>query len=182
MANSIPTTTAAMRRKPKRMWLTNVDTLEEMIAHYNPSEMEEIISVNYNRLKVLGLSHEILQYQNTGNLRLNMVLQFHAFDGTNEGQRNRVLDMKDAKRFIQSLCYSKRGAGDIAGGAPPRVLFIWPNYAALTCKITGDMTWKTTQQALDGSPMVSECKITLEEVRDFRLYSEDVRIYGIERG
>jgi hypothetical protein len=158
------------------MWLTDLNTTEEREAQYNPSEIEETLSVNYARLAIMGLSHKPMQYQNTDNLSLDFTLVFRAFDDTG----NRVNDMKEMKKFLYSLCYSPRSAGSIIGGAPPRVLFIFPNLASLTCKIT-QLKYKTLLQALDGSPTMSEAKITIEEIRDTRLFSEDVREYGIQR-
>lgn len=167
---------AIMKRKPVRMWLTNLASTEEMPAHYNPTEVKEKIQVNYGRLKVLGLSHEVLQYQNTGNLTLDFSLAFRAFDDN----LNRVKDIGEMKKFMYALCYPRRGAADIAGGAPPRCLFIWPNYASLTCVLTG-MEWTNQLFARDGTPTLAEANLTIEEIRDFRLYSEDVRDFGLQR-
>lgn len=175
-AEDFPDDMSALVHQPIRMWLTNIDTTEEMTAHCNPAEIEEKLTVNYARLAVMGLSHQPLQYQNTSNQKLDFTLLFRWAGAS----KNRVKDMKDAKKFIYSLCYAKRGASTIAGGAPPRVLFIWPNYAALTCVIV-DLGFRTVQFARDGSPLISECKVQIEEIRDVRLFSDDVREVGLER-
>ena len=41
-----------------------------------------------------------------------------------------------ARRFLQSLCYPRRGAEDVVGGGPPRALFVWPGVISLTCVLT----------------------------------------------
>jgi len=162
-------------RRPARMSIANVATGESIEAQLNPSELEEALEVAYNRLTIPGLSHQPLQFTNTGNLKLTFELMFEALEPAADLPRLLL-----ARRFLQSLCYPPRGAQDVRSGGPPRALFIWPNLASLTCVITG-LTFKHQRFNLEGTPVQFSAKVTLEEIRDVRLTSEDVYLDGTER-
>lgn len=176
MSASAPADFSASVRAPQRMSLTNVSTTDSIEAEFNPEELEEAIAVNYARLAVLGLSHEPLQYQRTGNHGFDFDLALRAYDESG----NRVADIQYHRRFLLSLCYPRRGAGNVVGGAPPRVLFVWPNLASLTAVITS-LKMKHTLFGRDGTPYHSAIKVGIEEIRDFRLFSEDVLKMGTQR-
>lgn len=166
------------RRKPARMSLANLKTGDTIEAFYNPTELTEKISVNYARLQVMGLSHQPMQYQNTGNHGFDFELAFRVFD---ENNKNRIADMDFVRRFLISLCYPIANAVDVVGGAPPHVLFVWPQLAALQAKIT-ELEFKHTMFDLSGRPTHSAAKLKIEEIRDFRLTSEDAFAHGTRRG
>jgi len=148
-----------------------------LTAQFNPTELEEALSVNWNKLPVLGLSHMPLQYQQTDNHGFSFELAFRALDDTG----NKLDSIAHARRFLLSLCYSQRGTNQsLATGAPPRVLFYWPQLAALTCVIR-KLSIKHTQFNRLGAPVVTAVKVTIEEIRDFRLYAGDVLADGTIR-
>jgi hypothetical protein len=165
----------AAGQRPARMSIANVATGESVEAQFNPTEFEEAIEVNWARQTVPGLSHQPLQFVNTGNVRFTLDLNFDAQDATTT-----IEDVLFARRFLQSLCYPRRGAEDVAGGGPPRALFVWPKVIALTCVLTG-ISLKYGRFALDGTPTQFSAKVTLEEIRDVRLLSEDVLADGTQR-
>lgn len=159
---------------PPRMHLVDLSTGEDLEVFFNPEQIVEEIQVAYARLTVPGMSHQPLQYTNTGNQAVT--LDLYAV-GNTEGQR--VL-IEDFRRFLQSLCYPKGDAGTIDDGAPPRVLFVWPNVWSWTCVITG-LRITSTQFALNGRISRYVASVTLEEIRDVRLTSDDVRRHGTRR-
>jgi hypothetical protein len=159
-------------QRPARMSIANVATGDSVEAQFNPTEFEEAIEVNWARQTVPGLS---LQFVNTGNARFTLDLNFEVQDATTT-----IEDILFARRFLQSLCYPRRGAEDVAGGGPPRALFVWPNVIALTCVLTG-LSFKYGRFALDGTPIQFTAKVTLEEITDVRLLSEDVLADGTRR-
>jgi hypothetical protein len=162
-------------QRPARMSIANVATGDSVEAQFNPTEFEEAIEVNWARQTVPGLSHQPLQFVNTGNARFTLDLNFEVQDATTT-----IEDILFARRFLQSLCYPRRGAEDVAGGGPPRALFVWPNVIALTCVLTG-LSFKYGRFALDGTPIQFTAKVTLEEITDVRLLSEDVLADGTRR-
>lgn len=177
MANAIPTSLEFLRRKPARMHLQSVARPEyEIEAQFNPTELKEKIGVNYNRLAVVGLSHKPLQYQNTDNHTFDIELAFRVYDDTG----NRLVDNEFARRFLFSHCYPKRGAGTIVGGAPSRVLFVWPNFISMTCVITS-VEVTHTFFSIDGTSYHFAARVALEAFNEVRISSDDLTYYGTFR-
>lgn len=156
-------------------------------AHFNPVALEKVIKVHWNKLPVPGLSHQRHQYHHTENVQFKFDLQFEALQITlhTKGQSAvRGFDgpngIGTAARFIESLCYPAGDAQSVQDGAPPRVLFFWPNFLSITC-VVAEEHWKTTMFAQDGTPRRQTCSLTLEEIRDTRLTSSDVLRKGDRR-
>ena len=162
-------------RKPARMSIANIATGESVDAQFNPTDFEEALEVNWARQTVPGLSHQPLQFVNTGNAKFTLELNFEVQDPTTDLERIHL-----ARRFLQSLCYPRRGAEDVVGGGPPRALFVWPGVISLTCVLTA-LSFKYGRFNLDGVPVQFTAKVTLEEIRDVRLLSEDVLADGTQR-
>lgn len=169
---------------PARMTIMNIVTGAALDfdalhgAQFNPTELDEDLTVNWNKLAVLGLSHMPLQYQQTDNHALSVDLAFRAFDDTG---KNRLADVQRARRFLLSLCYSSQGSpATVIGGAPPRVLFVWPTLIELVC-VVKKLHFHHTLFNTQGAPVHFSCKVDLEEIRDVRLYSEQVRDMGTQR-
>ena len=59
--------------RPPRCTLVNVETAESIDCLFNPTQLTEKVQVNWNRLTVPGLSHQVLQFQSTGNRQLPSV-------------------------------------------------------------------------------------------------------------
>lgn len=164
---------AALR--PARMSIANIATGESIDAQFNPTTLEEALDVNWTRQTVPGLSHQPLQFVNTGNTKFSIELNFNAHDPTTD-----LDQIHRARRFLLSLCYPRRGADTVVSGGPPRALFVWPRIASLTCVITG-VALRYNRFNQDGSPSQFAAKVTLEEIRDVRLTSEDVLADGTQR-
>jgi hypothetical protein len=162
-------------RAPARMSIANVSTGDSVEAQFNPTEFEEALEVNWARQTVPGLSHQPMQYVNTGNKKFTLELNFEAQDSTTD-----LAQIHHARRFLESLCYARRGAADVASGGPPRALFVWPNIVSLTCVITS-LSFKHSRFNVAGTPVQFTAKLGLEEIRDVRLFSEDVLANGTQR-
>lgn len=168
-------TMGALKASPARMSMARLTAPSETLeAQFNPTELEEKISVNYDELAVLGLSHMPLQYSQTGNLVLPFELAFRVFDD----RGNRQDDLAYARRFLYSLCFPSRTAADVTSGAPPRVLFVWPTLLTITAVVT-ELSWKHTLFNKSGTPIHSAAKITVKQIRDVRMFSEDVLAVGM---
>ncbi len=167
-----------LAQRPDRMTITNLVTASTVEMQYNPTEIEETLAVVYAHQVIPGLSHEVLQYTNTKNLAISFDL---AFDALANSKDYDVDDALNARRFLQSLCYPRRGATTIRGGAPARSLFVWPNLYTLSTVITS-LKIKFTRFALNGTPTAFVASLQIEEIRDFRLTAEDVLADGTQRG
>lgn len=162
-------------QRPARMSIANVSSGESVEAQFNPTEFEEALEVNWARQTVPGLSHQPLQFVNTGNVKFTLELNFEAQDPTTDLEQLHL-----SRRFLQSLCYPRRGADDVVGGGPPRALFVWPGVVSLNCVVTA-LSLKYGRFNLEGTPVQFTAKVTLEEIRDVRLLSEEVLADGSQR-
>lgn len=168
--------TSAVGQRPQRMSLSNLHTAETMEMQYNPEELEEGLEVTYQRLTILGMSHQELQYINTGNHEVTLKLAFDSLASPAP-----KYDIIDARKFLLSLHYAPRGANTIRSGAPPRVLFFWPKLFAIQARILKPQ-FKHTRFALNGTPTAFVVTVQMSEVLDARLTSDDVRARGTLRG
>lgn len=167
---------SALAQKPERMYFQDLRTLEILTAQYNPTEMEEALGVEWARLTPPGFSHQPLQYVGTQNLTYSFDL---VFDAAVEGTT--LNEVMRARRFLMSLCYARRGAQNVREGQAPRFLFVWPTLVSLTAVISGALTFKHETFNVRATPTRFTVKMKLEEIRDVRLYSEDVRDEGTQR-
>lgn len=176
MTTLAETNAAVAGQKPSRMTIRDLGTTEIQEVQFNPTDLEEAISVEWARLKVPGLSHEVLQYDHTGNLKIGPIAL--VFDALGEGWSVDRLD--NMRRFLHSICYSKKGAQSVREGEATRVLFFWPNFMSLTCVLTS-LKIKHSRFNLQARPTYFTATVALEEIRDVRLFSEDVRATGTIR-
>lgn len=157
-------------------------TPDEFTFPMNPTELAEQINVNWKPQAPIGMSHPRLQYSSTGSHSLPAVtflVDAHLI--ARETRRNPTADeILDFKRFLQALTVPPMQAMDIAGGSPPRVLFIWPQVVNLIC-VVQQLGFRHLRFAADGTPLRYEARVSFSEIRDVRMTSEDLRIYGSRR-
>lgn len=164
----------AFQQHAPRMFFQDLQTLEVLTAQFNPAKVDETLVVDWVRLTVPGLSHQRHQYNYTKNHAISLELIFDA------QQAGNTVDMREARKFLLSVCYSKRGAQTVRDGEATRVLFVWPELFSLTCVLT-NLKISHTAFNLLGAPIYFTASISIEEVRDTRLFSEDVRNDGTQR-
>jgi contractile injection system tube protein len=168
------------KNTPARMYIVDLSRPDQpdntIDAQFNPTELEETLSVNWGKLAVLGLSHMPLQYQQTDNHGFSFELAFHAV----VDQSAQLFTIARARRFLLALGYPTRRSQSVATGAPPRALFFWPQLASITC-VLRKVTFKHTLFNQQGDPIMFTAKVTLEEIRDARLYADEVLESGTIR-
>jgi hypothetical protein len=187
---------AALPTKISRMEIHNLARLEDdptpdmplyLQAHFNPTQMKESIRVVWGEKVIPGLSHTRLQYSHTENVGYQFDLFFDALQviqptATGKGGL-RSVDGHDgvafARKFLQSLCFPT-GGQSVRDGAPPRVLFYWPNFLTMTC-VVGQQDWTYSKFAASGEPLQMTCSMQLKEIRDTRLLSAEVLKDGSRR-
>jgi hypothetical protein len=81
------------------MSIANTATGDVVEAQFNPTEFEEALEVNWARQTVPGLSHQPLQFVNTGNVKFTLELHFEVHDPASD-----IEQIHFARRFLQSLC------------------------------------------------------------------------------
>ncbi len=190
----LPSLKEIFTRKPDRMEIHNLVSGDFIEAQFNPTELDENIKPNWNRQNIPGMSHPNLQYSNNNPYQFSFALFFDSLEllqgptvvrGTGPGDiKPSPADMGgtplSARNFLQSLCYPRGDADDVTSSAPPRCLFFWPNFVSLTC-VVDEMSFRHTKFLPTGHPAQFTADITLIEIRDVRLTSQEVREVGTLR-
>jgi hypothetical protein len=153
---------------PPKCMLVNLTTNETQSCLFNPTQFVERVAVNWGRAGVLGLSHQPLQYQSTGNRQLPGV-EFYLdrfFAAAAPGNR----DIDDFRSFLRALTVPPT---PVVGApmAPPRTLVLWPRVITIETVIT-DLEFGYRQFAADASVLVYAATVTFEEILDVRVTSE----------
>jgi len=162
---------AALARPP-RCVLVNLTTAESIECLFNPKDLTEKIDVNWTRLAVPGLSHQVLQFQNTGNRQLSGVEfyldRFFATEAASD------VDVLEFRAFLRALTVPPEGTEGVPATAPPRVLFIWLGVVTVEC-VVASVEFQYKQLAVDGTVLVYTATVAFEEILDARVTSEELR-------
>lgn len=158
--------------RPPRCVLVNVTSGESMECLFNPTQLSEKLQVNWNRLAVPGLSHQVLQFQSTANRQLSGV-EFYLDRFFAAGQPGDI-DILDFRAFLRSLTAPPESTEGVAATAPPRVLFIWPDVVTVEC-VVGSVEFQYKQLGTDGAVLVYTASVNFEEILDTRVTSEELR-------
>ncbi len=158
--------------RPPRCVLVNVTTGESMECLFNPTQLTEKVQVNYSRLAVPGLSHQVLQFQSTGNRQLAGV-EFY-LDRFFASEQPGDPDILAFRAFLRALTVPPAGTEGVPATAPPRVLFVWPEVLTVEAVVT-DVEFQYRQVAVDGTVLVYAATVTFEEILDVRVTSEELR-------
>ena len=176
----------------ERVSLENMETGEGWEAMFNPNQLTEQIDVNWTKQSVVGLSHQPLQYANTGNHAFTLDL-FHRAGGVPNptGDANSPFLVKgkvpgrglrtavEVRKFLLALAYPIQ-ATSVGGGGPPRVLVAWPHHLSLICVVT-TIQFKSTRFNVQGYAVDILASVGFEEIRDTRITSSEVRNLGTFR-
>jgi hypothetical protein len=163
----MPLTTALV--SPPKCLLVNVTSNETMACLFNPTQLVERVGVNWNRVAVLGLSYQPLQYQSTSNRQLPGV-EFYV-DKFFAAQAPGDPDIDDVRNFLRALTVPPASA-EMA--PPPRVLVIWPKVLVIETVLT-ELEFQYRAFAGDGSALLYTATCAFEEILDARVTSEQRR-------
>lgn len=158
--------------RPPRCSLVNVVTAEAVECLFNPTQLVEKVQVNWNRLAVPGLSHQVLQYQSTGNRELSGV-EFY-LDRVFAAEQPGDVDIMEFRAFLRALTVPPEATEGVAATAPPRTLFIWPGVLTVEAVLTG-VEFQYRQFGVDGRALVYAANVSFEEILDVRVTSEALR-------
>ena len=158
--------------RPPRCVLVNVTSGESMECLFNPTQLTEKVQVNWSRLAVPGLSHQVLQFQSTANRSLAGV-EFY-LDRFFATEQPGEPDIMEFRSFIRALTVPPSGNEGVVDTAPPRTLFIWPEVITVETVVT-DVEFQYRQVAIDGRVLVYAATVTFEEILDVRVTSEELR-------
>ena len=149
---------------PAKCHLVNQFTGEDITCLFNPTQISEKIKVNWNRLTVPGLSHQVLQYQSTGNRQLQGI-EFYLDRFFAEKQNSP--DIMEFRDFLLALTVPAVDNAGFVSSSPPRTRFIWPKLFSLEAVLTS-VEFQYRRFAKDGSVLIYAAVCDLEEIRDMR--------------
>jgi hypothetical protein len=152
--------------RPPRCTVVNVSTGESVECLFNPTQLTEQVKVSWNRLTVPGLSHQVLQYQSTGNRRVSG-LEFY-LDRFFAARQPGNPDILRFRSFLRALTVP---SSDML--APTRALIIWPGVLTVETVLT-DLEFQYRQFAADASVSVYTAVCGFEEILDVRITAEQV--------
>jgi hypothetical protein len=159
------TITQAIARPP-RCSIANVTTGESIECLFNPTQLTEKVKINWNRLAVPGLSHQVLQYQSTGNRQVAGVeFYLDRFFATKQPGNPDILRFRS---FLRTLTVPPE-----AMLAPARALIIWPKVLTVETVLT-ELEFQYRQFGVDASVLVYTAVCAFEEILDIRITSEQV--------
>ena len=158
--------------RPPRCLLVNVHTTETMECLFNPTQITEKVQVNWSRLAVPGLSHQVLQYQSTGNRTLGGVEFFlDRYFAVRQPGSPEILAFR---AFLRALTVPPADTEGVPDTAPPRTLFIWPKVLTIETVLT-DLEFQYRQFGVDGEVLIYAATCGFEEILDVRVTSETLR-------
>jgi hypothetical protein len=152
--------------------LVNVASGEAMECLFNPTQLSERVQVHWNRLQVPGLSHQVLQYQGTGNRQLSSV-EFY-LDKLFAAAQPGDVDIWEFRSFLRSLTVPPQGTEGVFSTCPPRALVIWPNLLTVETVLT-DLEFEYRRFGVDGRVLLYTATCSFEEILDARASSESLR-------
>ena len=157
---------------PERVHLVNQTTGEDKVVLINPEAFSLALEVRYTRIQPPGLSHEVLQYQGTGNRKIsNIAFMLDRFIA--EAQPD-APDIQDFERFVMALTVPPGGTSGARDTRPPRAMVIWPGVLTMECVLTG-VEFTYTDFSVDGGLLAYTASCSFEEILDERRTSEQYR-------
>ncbi len=158
---------------PLRMSLGNFETGESITAQYNPRDVKIAIEAIFNRVKTPGQVGEEMQFANTSNIKPSFELTFNA----RAPQSPNLLDIEG---FIFSLLHPPKKVGGVTTGAPPLVVFSWPNWIMLVTRMP-KLEQTTSMFNRDGKPEFQTYRVELETQYTRRIGREEIRRSALRR-
>jgi len=161
-----------VQNRPPRCTLVNLASGEELACQANPDQLTERVTVNWNRIAVPGLSHQVMQFGSTGNRQLDSVELY--LDRLLAAEEPQAPDVLSFRSFLLALTVPASPTPGAPPAAPPRVLFVWPLLLTLEC-VVESVELSYQRFAGDGSVLVYTATVGFEEILDVRVTSEDRR-------
>lgn len=165
-------------QRPPNVSLVNLYDNTEQLLLVNPQTLEETLETKYKRNPIVGLSHERLQFINTGNMVVPVEIyldeELQRIYGSNNDQQPTIAQKK---AWLQSLMYPTESI-DYSRVGTPRVLLNWPNVMRITAKVMRYEAMHREFDSVDLRAVVSVVRLTLEEDLQTRKLMEDITVEG----
>lgn len=164
-----------MAQVPARFSVINLATNEEVVAQLNPTEFDDEVGAEWNRLTTPGAWHERMHFGHTSNYVVPMDLYFAALTEVDYVRITR------ARNHIKSWCYPQAASADSLGKGPPRLLATWPVVFSIECYLIRCKI-KYQRFAPDGRCTRFVASVQFEDCSETRQTSEHVAAATVVRG
>jgi len=166
---------SAGSKRIQRVYFRDLRRKVDIVLPYVPNKVSETILVDWVRHNVVGMSHQPLHYVGTQNHSFDSLELFFKAESTED-----VTNIAEGRRNLMAACYPLNVNTDVERGSASRLLFIWPNLFSMTCVIK---SLRITHEKFnhEGQPVQFRAVLSLEEIRDVRLGSEEVANFGTNR-
>jgi hypothetical protein len=154
-------------RAVEKVWFTNLVTLEERDVQFNPVELSHSIAAEYTLFTAVGASYQPQQYSHTTNREFSVTLQFKV-----EGEQE-LDDFSNTFNFLTACLHPFE-----YGGAPPEVLFTWPNLASVIVRILS-LNTKHVQFDAQLHPTRTDIDVVMRTIRKGGKLYDEVRENGL---
>lgn len=199
---TVPDIGQYFRRPMQRGFFVDLSTQEKRSFLINPEKFTETYGAKWAKLDSPGLSHSHLQFVNGINTDIPLDLYYDQliYTARNNSANNasqatstlpqtitpdasEVTDVETDRRFLASLV-AARQSDQLISASPPPVLFVWPGLIQMRVRMEKVSFNHETFDA-SGFPrariFVAKVTITEEVPPGQRIYSSDVRKYGMIR-
>lgn len=163
--------TQAASRPPKCL-LINSLTGEAMEPMFNPTQVQEQMQARYQRHQAPGLAWEPLHYVGTSN-RTFQGVEFYVDRFFAQAQSDAV-DIREFRAFLRAFMAPPEASAGTPSGAPPRLLFIWPDVAVMEAIVT-ELDFQYRQFDAFAGVLVYTATCSLEAVAMRPVTSESLR-------
>lgn len=141
---------------PVRCMLVNTFTGKSMTCLFNPAQVTEKVTVNWNRLAPFGQGHHILHFQSTNNRQLTSI-EFYC-DALALPLESGAAQIEAFRAFLLGLTKPVD-----ALMSPPHVLLIWPKVLTIEA-ILSDVEFTHRQWASTGELLAYTATCNFEEI------------------
>jgi len=167
----------SMLGRPPRAALVNLADNTRLDFLVNPSQVREAISAEYERIAPLGLSHQVLQYKGTTNLKLPLELYHSKRLNQRLSDNVQAMTIGEMRAWLMSLLFPV-ASQEYVRKSPPEVLFVWPNVWRLRARVI-DVTTQHEEFDNETLGMVRfVATVSLESVLSRRKLMEDIKSEG----
>jgi hypothetical protein len=169
---------------------------------FRPTPIRESIKASYDKMKVMGMSHQYPVYQCTENLTISFDLYVnalmlarsygqereaksnkpgYAYKEGGRNDKNRAVEaIEMGRRFLHALAYPAEGPAGVIGARTPVVILCLPGVATLRGQVTG-VECSISDVFIDGAVKELTASVSFEELPIARVTMQDVLAGGFTR-
>jgi len=165
---------------PPKCAIINLATQDRFDFQFNPTELLEQLSVEYERISGPGSTRQILQFKGVQNKKVPVQIYLSQFIREEEfgtyGLDAISPTVLQEKQWLESLTYPM-GDGETDRPDPPDILFIWPRTIQIKGKVITANFRHQSFSSRTGETRRLVADLAIEEESEVRKIMRDVMSY-----